>query len=193
MHGDELRKRQKAIRTELNEDFRTLKQHSADIWPERANPPSQSTMWWSERVSKDALQNERLNQEYLAGHIAQVRRAHTIARISPVVILQHLFESFAGTGFERHQHFLENVRSYAREYREFVVDADMTDPQSPHLIGIREGMSEKSVSPEAIPKFKDALSLNRDINAAAMDLLLLMLFLGILLSGVYIAFVRAEV
>ena len=62
-----------------------------------------------------------------------------------------------------------------------------------HAIGVPEGMSQKSVSPEAIPKFKDTLSLSRDFNAAAMDLFLLVLFLVVLLAGAFLAFVRIDI
>ena len=54
-------------------------------------------------------------------------------------------------------------------------------------------MSEKPVHPESIPIFEDTISLSKDFNAAAIDLLLLMLFFVVLLSGVYLAFVRVEV
>ena len=40
---------------------------------------------------------------------------------------------------------------------------------------------------------KDTLSLNRDFNTAATDLLLLVLFLTVLVSGAYLAFVRLEI
>jgi len=60
-------------------------------------------------------------------------------------------------------------------------------------MGVRDGMSKKKVSPEAIPIFEDTLSLGRDFNAAAMDLLLLLLFVVVLLAGAYLAFVRVEV
>ena len=54
-------------------------------------------------------------------------------------------------------------------------------------------MSQKPVAPEAIPKFEDTLSLSKDFNVAAVDLLLLTLFVIVLLSGAYLAFVRVEV
>ena len=146
-----------------------------------------------EYVTSEAEQYERYNEAYLKQQIMQGKRARAITRISPAAIVQRLFESFAGTGFERHLQFIENVQRYAREYREFVVDTDRADPASLHVIGIREGMSQKSVSPEAIPKFKDTLSLNRDFNTAATDLLLLVLFLVVLMSGTYLAFVRLEI
>ena len=146
-----------------------------------------------EYAISEAERQERFNEAYLKQQITQGKQARAITRISPASIVQHLFESFAGTGFERHLQFIENVQRYAREYREFVIDTDRADPTSLHVIGIREGMSQKSVSPEGIPKFKDTLSLNRDFNSAATDLLLLVLFLAVLVAGMYLAFVRLEI
>ncbi len=146
-----------------------------------------------EYVSKDAEQQAHLHEARLKQQISQVNRAHAITRLSPVTIVQHLFESFAGTGFERHLQFLENVKVYAREYREFVVDTDKADPESLHIIGVRAGMSQKPVSPEAVPKFEDTFNFSKDFNTAAIDLLLLTLFFVVLLSGAYLAFVRVEV
>ena len=136
---------------------------------------------------------ERLNQEYLTSQIAQVQHTRSITRFSPATLLQHLLESFAGTGFARHLQFVENVERYARQYREFVVDIDRSDSESLHIIGVREGMTVKKVSPAAVPKFEDTLSLSKDFNTAAVDLLLLTLFVIVLLSGAYLAFVRVEV
>ena len=146
-----------------------------------------------EYAIKDAAQQERLHEERLKQRISQVRRARAITQISPVTIFQHLLESFAGTGFERHLQFLENVKSYARQYREFIADTDQADPESLHIFGVRAGMSQKPVSPEAIPKFEDTLSLSQDFNTAAIELLLLALFVLVLLSGAYLAFVRVEI
>ena len=146
-----------------------------------------------EYATSEAERYERFSEAYLKQQITQGEQARSITRISPAAIVQRLFESFAGTGFERHLQFIENAQRYAREYREFVIDTDRADPTSLHVVGIREGMSQKSVSPEAIPKFKDTLSLNRDFNSAATDLLLLVLFLVVLMSGAYLTFVRLEI
>lgn len=146
-----------------------------------------------EFVMNDVAQRVRLGQEYVSQQHAQIQLMRSVTRISPVAIVQHLFESFAGTGFERHRHFVENVQHYEREYREFVLDMDRSDPDSPHIIGVREGMSQKPVNPESVPMFEDTLSLSHDFNAAAIDLFLLVLFLVVLLSGAYLAFVRIDV
>ena len=147
----------------------------------------------SEFFTKNAERSERRREEQLKYRISQVHRAHAITGISPATLLQHLIEAFAGTGFERHLQFVENAQRYTRQFREFIVDTDRGDPESLHIIGIREGMSLKPVSPEAVPKFEDTLSLSKDFNTRAMEMLLLMLFVVVLLSGAYLAFVRVEV
>ena len=140
-----------------------------------------------------AANNEHLHEGFLTFKVNQVQRARAITRISPAVLLQHLLEAFAGTGLERHQQFIENVQRYAREYREFVVDMDRGDPESRHIMGVREGMSQKPVSPEAVPKFEDTRNIGKDFNTAAAELLLLTLFVVVLLAGTYLAFVRVEI
>ena len=154
---------------------------------------SKEIQFKGEHVIAEAEEQERVNEEHLAQQIAQVKFARGTTRVSPIAISQHLFESFAGTGFERHLQFLENTKTHARQFRKFIADTDSGDPESSHIIGIREGMSEKPVNPAAIPKFEDTLSLSKDFNAAAVDLLLLTLFVIVLLSGAYLAFVRVEV
>ena len=143
--------------------------------------------------TENAEMAERLNQESLTSKIAQVQHARSITRVSPATLLQHLLESFAGTGFERHLQFVDNVERYARQYREFVVDIDRSDSESLHIIGVREGMTKKRVLPAAVPKFEDTLSLSKDFNDSAMEMLLLTMFVVVLLSGAYLAFVRVEV
>ena len=140
-----------------------------------------------------AASEERLRGEYLTFKIAQVQRARTITSISPAALLQHLLEAFAGTGLDRHQQFIENVQRYAREYREFVVDVDRGDPESLHIMGVREGLSQKPVNPEAVPRFEDTFNIGKDFNTAATKLLLLSLFVIVLLAGAYLAFVRVEI
>ena len=147
----------------------------------------------SQLVTEDQAKQQGLIKEHLDKQITQVQQVLTITCISPTAILQYLLESFSGTGFQRHLQFLENAERYAREYREFIVDTDRADPQSLHFIGVREGMSQQPVSPGAIPKFEDTLSLSKDFNAAATELLLLIMFLVVLLAVAHLVFMSAEV
>ena len=186
MTSDEFLERRQQLNIELRDEYDARLQDTREY-------PAKRMELGGEYVTKDAAERERLSQELLDQQHAQIQLARSVTRISPVVLVQHLLEVFAGTGFERHQQFVENVQRYAREYREFVSDMDRADPDSLHIIGMHEGMSKKPISPESIPTFEDTLSLSRDFNAAAVDLLLLTLFFVVLLSGAYLAFVRVEV
>ena len=113
--------------------------------------------------------------------------------MSPASIVQFAVESLAGTGLARHLQFLDGVRRYAAQYREFLISADQSDPDSPHLYFVRQGMSEKPVPYSAIPKFEDRIALRESIDAAMTDILLLVLFLVVLFAGAVLAFVRVDV
>ena len=162
-------------------------------WADQSELDERTLTKIGEWHTKTAVSEERLNAGYVTFKINQVQRARAITSISPAVLLQHLLESFAGTGLDRHQQFIENVQRYAREYREFVVDMDRSDPESLHIMGVREGMSQKPINPEAVPKFEDTRNLSKDFNTAATELLLLTLFVVVLLAGAYLAFVRVEI
>ena len=146
-----------------------------------------------EHVNKDMEMRERFNRHYLASQSVQVLRARQITRCSPAGIVQYALESMAGTGFHRHLQFLDAVHLYLREFRNFIVETDRGDPESLHLIGIPEGMSKKSVSPAAVPKFEDQIRFQDTFNAAIGDMLLLFLLLGMGLFGAFFVFLRVEV
>ena len=185
MSSGEFWKRYTRLYNELDDKYK------AWIWSDKLD--NKTLRGKSEFFTKHAELDERLNEERLIQQADQFQHARSITRASPVTIVQHLLESFAGTGFERHLQFVENVKRYTRQFREFVVDTDRSDPESLHLIGVHEGMSQKTVSPEAVPIFEDTLNFNKDFNTKAMELLLLGLFVVVLLSGAYLAFVRVEV
>lgn len=146
-----------------------------------------------EFVNKDMEIRERLSRQHLAAQSAQVLRARQITRCSPAAIVQYALESMAGTGFNRHLQFLEYANLHIRQFRNFIVEMDRGDPESLHIIGISKGMSEKPVLPEAIPIFEDRLTFQDTLNSAIVDILLLILLLGVFLSGAFLVFLRSEI
>lgn len=147
----------------------------------------------AELITRDVETRERFNREYLEAQIAQVQRARIVTRFSPAAIVQYALESMAGTGFNRHLQYLEQVHDYTRQFRQFIVETDSADTQSRHLIGIPEGMSEAPIASEAIPKFADKIAFSDTLNTATLDLLLLVSLLGIFFLGAFLIFIRAEV
>ena len=161
--------------------------------PTREIPPTQGTEMWAKYIAAEAEMEEKLRESHLNTQIDQIRFARSVARISPASIVQYAIESLAGTGLFRHLQFLDGVRRYASQYREFVISADQADPDSPHLYFVRQGMSEKPVPYSAIPKFEDRIEFRESINAAMTDILLLVSFLVVLFAGAVLAFVRVDV
>ena len=161
--------------------------------PTRAIPATEMTLLWAEYVRKEAELNEQLHQEHLTDQISQINRARTITRISPASIVQYTIESLAGTGFSHHLSFLTAVHRYAPEFRQFLLDIDRADPKSPHAPYVPEGASELPVSFSEIPKFEDPDRVSTDLNAALMDILLLVLFFVVLSALAYLSFLRVDI
>ena len=179
-------------RDNLKKEYSYLRQLEFE-GPTRSYPPTKGTQRWAEYVKREAELSERLNKEHLRDQINQIKFARSLTRISPASIVEYAIELLAGTGFSRHLQFLDQVNRFAPQFRAFISETDAADAESPHIFGVKEGMSDKPVHFEVIPKFQDRASLSSDFNAAAVDMLLLILFGVVLFAGAYLCFLRAEI
>ena len=161
--------------------------------PKQETPATIATALGAEYVNKDAELRDRLHAGYLSEELRQIQTARSLTRISPAAIVQYAFEALAGTGMPRHLDFISQTRQYARQFRQFLIDTDRADPESPHALGIPEGTSQKPVNFDAVPKFEDQHRFSVDFNAAIVDLLLLILFLLVLFVGAFLSFLRTEI
>ena len=146
-----------------------------------------------EWVNSDSNIRENLNLNYLMAQIKQVQQARFVCRLSPAATVQYALESMAATGLNRHLQFVENVRLYTKQFRQFIAEMDSADVESLHLIGIPEGMSNKPIDSEQIPIFEDKLTFRDSLNSAFVDMALLVLLASVFLSGTCLFFLRAEV
>ena len=197
--------RVKAIKEKKNPNLLSRLQKLFETSPEAAKAEAEKyrAVWETEGdeelalkaelVQGDVATRERFNREHLEAQVAQVQRARGVTRFSPAAIVQYALESMAGTGFNRHLQYLEHVHDYTKQFRQFIVETDRADTQSRHLIGIPEGMSQKPISSEAIPRFVDKITFSDTFNAAILDLMLLVLLLGVFLSGAFLVFIRSEI
>ena len=147
----------------------------------------------AELVNRDVEVRERLNREHLNAQLAQVQRARMVTRFSPAALVQYALESMTSTGLNRHLQFLEGVDLHIRQFRDFITETDRADTESLHIIGVPEGMSKKPISPQALPRFEDKITFGDTFNAAIVDMLLLVLLLGVFLSGAFLVFIRSDV
>ena len=164
-----------------------------DEVPTRESPPTPATLLWAEFLNKEAREGARLHRAYLNAQINQIQIAREFNRISPTAIAQYAIESLAGTGFQRHLNFLENVERYADAFNDFLISADRADPDSPHVPFVREGMSDKPVSFESVPKFQDRVRLGEAFKGAILDVMLLLLFFTALFATAHVSFQRKEI
>ena len=161
--------------------------------PTRERPPTPATLLWAEFLNEEARESKRLNKAFLTAQIDQIQIAREVNRISPTAIAQYAIESLAGTGFQRHLNFLKNAETYADEFNDFLISTDRADPDSLHVPFVREGMSDKPVSFESIPKFQDRVRLGDAFRAAIFDILLLVLFFVVLFGTAHVSFQRKEI
>ncbi len=164
-----------------------------DAVPTRERPPTPATLLWAEFLNEEAREGARLHRAYLNAQINQIQIAREFNRISPTAIVQYAVESLAGTGFQRHLDFLKNAERYADAFNDFLIAADRADPDSPHAPFVREGMSDKPVSFESIPKFQDRVRLGDAFKGAILDVMLLLLFFAVLFATAHISFQRKEI
>ena len=164
-----------------------------DHIPTRVRPPTDATLLWAQFLNEERQADIRLNKEFLTTRIHQIQVAREFNRISPTAIVQYAVESLAGTGFQRHLDFLKNVERYADAFNDFLISADRADPDSLHVPFVREGMSDKPVSFESIPKFQDRVRLGEAFKGAMFDVTLLLLFFAVLFAAAHVSFQRREI
>ena len=164
-----------------------------DEAPTRERPPTPATRLWAEFLNEEARESARLHRAYLNAQVNQIQIAREVNRISPTAIAQYAIESLAGTGFQRHLNFLKNAERYADAFNDFLIAADRADPDSPHVPFVREGMSDKPVSFESIPKFQDQVRLGEAFKGAMLDVALLLLFFIVLFAAAHVSFQRKEI
>lgn len=164
-----------------------------DEAPTRAQPPTDATLLWTKFLNEEAVADRRLSKEFLRTQIHQIQVARDFSRVSPTAIVQYAIESLAGTGFQRHLNFLENIENYAIAFNDFLISADQADPNSLHVPFVREGMSDKPLRFESIPKFQDEIRLVDAFKGAILDMGLLFLFFGVLFIGMHLSFQRRDI
>ena len=164
-----------------------------DEAPTRTYPPSPAILLAAEFLNEEVQEWKRLNKEFLNAQIYQIQVARDFNRVSPTAILQYAIESFAGTGFQRHLNFMKNADNYETKFNSYLISADRADPDSLHVPFVREGMSDKPVPFESIPKFHDRVHLEDAFKEAIPDVMLLFLFFIVLFSGVHVSFQRKEI
>ena len=114
---------------------------------------------------------------HLDQQFRQVRLARELTQISPIVCFQYAMEGLAGTGITRYMDFVKQVRRYRQTFvLTFIKTEDRSDPESLHIYPVREGLSQRPVDPNAVPRFEERMSYQSVIFPVGLLILFNVLF-----------------
>jgi hypothetical protein len=120
--------------------------------------------------------------------------ARTIHLISPGYAFQYALEAMLGSGLPRFDRFYEDGWRYREHLRDFLVDRDAADPDSPHLTLMSEFTSAAELAPGEIPRFRQReLPLADGLVAGTGPVAVLILETGLALLFAVAVFQRADV
>lgn len=161
--------------------------------PTDPNPDRRALELWANYITTPWKIETRVDDEHLDAQFAQVQFARQILRLSPTVIYSYGMESLARTGFAGHHEFVKAARRYRQQFIEFIKETDSTDPASPHIFYLKEGLSNKPVPFSNVPRFEEFTNSNLIAGETLKDFCLLILFLVVMSLMSYLAFLRSEV
>ncbi|MYC78514.1 ABC transporter permease subunit [Candidatus Poribacteria bacterium] len=121
------------------------------------NNPS-ATRQWATYFRRRSETRTRIADARVDQQLRQVQFARELTQISPTVCFQYAMEGLANTGIVSYMDFVKQVRRYRDTFIDFIKTEDRDDPNSLHIYPVREGLSQKLVNPDAVPRFKEHIS-----------------------------------
>ena len=142
--------------------------------PSRDNPAAARR--WATYFTRRHETKTHIADEHVDQQLRQVRLARELTQISPIVCFQYAMEGFANTGIVSYMNFVKQVRRYRQTFIDFIKTEDRSDPDSLHIYPVREGLSQKPVDPNAVPRFEERPSYQSVIFPVALLILFNLLF-----------------
>ena len=161
--------------------------------PSDTPPKIEVLRLWADYLNEHADAKSRILDEHLNKQFAQVTFTQQITRLSPAAIYKYAVESLAGTGFTRHKRFIQHARRYRQQFVDFIKSEDRGDNNSYHVYLVKEGLSQKPVAFNSIPKFSEQLTVGITFGGALLDLTLLVSLALLLFMAAVLVFMRIDV
>ena len=170
--------RKRAQLANIEDEFRPMELLEVTKLSEAPSPDNLSaTRLWATYFTRRYKTRTQIADTHIDQQFRQVRLARELTQISPIVCFQYAMEGLAGTGITRYMDFVKQVRRYRQTFIDFIKTEDRDDPESLHIYPVREGLSQKPVDPNAIPRFKERMSYQSVIFPVGLLLLFNVLFL----------------
>ena len=181
--------RKRAQLANIEDEFRPmelLEKAKLSEAPSVDNPSA--TRRWATYFRRRYETKTHITDEHVDQQLRQVRLARELTQISPIVCFQYAMEGFAGTGITSYMDFVKQVRRYRETFIDFIKTEDRGDPDSLHIYPVREGLSQKPVDPNAIPRFEERVSYQSVIFPVG----LLILFNILLFTAAQLSFLKCD-
>jgi len=134
---------------------------------------------WATYFTRRHETKTRIADQHVDQQLRQVKLARELTQISPIVCFQYAMEGLANTGIVSYMNFVKQVRRYRQTFIDFIKTEDRNDPESLHIYPVREGLSQKPVDPNAIPRFEERISYQSVIFPVGLLFLFNILFFSV--------------
>ena len=142
--------------------------------PAPDNPSA--TRRWATYFTRRHETKTRIADQHVDQQLRQVQIARELTQISPIVCFQYAMEGLANTGIVSYMNFVKQVRRYRQTFIDFIKTEDKSDPDSLHIYPVREGLSQKPVDPNVVPRFEEYISYQSVIFPVGLLILFNLLF-----------------
>ena len=169
--------RKRAQLANIEDEFRPMELLETTKLSEAPSPDNPSaTHRWATYFTRRYETKTRIADEHVDQQLRQVKLARELTQISPIVCFQYAMEGLANTGIVSYMDFVKQVRRYRQTFIDFIKTEDRDDPESLHIYPVREGLSQKPVDPNAIPRFEERPSYQSVIFPVGLLILFNVLF-----------------
>jgi ABC-type transport system involved in multi-copper enzyme maturation permease subunit len=181
--------RKRAQLANIEDEFQPMETLEVTKLSEAPAPDNPSaTRRWATYFARRHEIKTRIADEHVDQQLRQVKLARELTQISPIVCFQYAMEGLANTGIVSYMNFVKQVRRYRQTFIDFIKTEDRSDPDSLHIYPVREGLSQKPVDPDIVPRFKEHISYRSVIFPVA----LLILFNVLFFTAAQLSFLKSD-
>ena len=181
--------RKRAQLSNIEDEFQPMETLTLTKLSEAPAPDNPSaTRRWATYLTRRHETKTRISDEHVDQQLMQVRLARELTQISPIVCFQYAMEGLSNTGIVSYMDFVKQVRRYRQTFIDFIKTEDKSDPDSLHIYPVREGLSQKPVDPNAIPRFEEQVS----YQSVLFPVGLLILFNALFFTAAQLSFLKCD-
>ena len=173
----------------IEDEFRPMELLETTKLREAPSPDNPSaTRRWATYFTRRYETKTRIADEHVDQQLRQVKLARELTQASPIVCFQYAMEGLANTGIVSYMNFVKQVRRYRQTFIDFIKTEDESDPDSLHIYPVREGLSQKPVDSNAVPRFEERPS----YQSVILPVGLLILFNILFFTAAQLSFLKSD-